>query len=100
MARTLQHNRSSTALEDGQAPCKIGMGRPQARCKVSRRVVTQRSNSRQWTSEYSVLRALTPALLARAGTCYSFADWTMAGNGIVVVLANGQEFRMEIVEAV
>jgi len=50
--------------------------------------------------EYSVLRALTPVLLARAGTCYSFADWTMAGNGIVVVLANGQEFRMEIVEAV
>ena len=50
--------------------------------------------------EYSVLRALTPALLARAGTCYSFADWTMAGHGIVVVLENGQEFRMEIVEAV
>ena len=50
--------------------------------------------------EYSVLKAMTPVLLAREGTVYSFADWTMAGNGIVVVLANGQEFRMEIVEAI
>jgi len=50
--------------------------------------------------EYSVLKALTPVLLAREGTVYSFADWTMAGSGIVVVLENGQEFRLEIVEAV
>ena len=50
--------------------------------------------------EYSVLKALTPALLAREGICYSFADWTMAGEGIIIVLENGQEFRMEIVEAV
>ena len=48
----------------------------------------------------AVLKALEPVLLARAATCYSFADWTMAGSGIVVVLENGQEFRMEIVEAV
>ena len=32
-------------------------------------------------------------------TCYSFADWTMAGEGIIIVLENGQEFRMEITEA-
>lgn len=50
--------------------------------------------------EYSLLKALTPALQTREGTCYSFADWTMAGSGIVVVLENGQEFRLEIVEAV
>ena len=50
--------------------------------------------------EYSALEGSGTSLRARAGTCYSFADWTMAGYGIVVVLANGQEFRMEIVEAV
>ena len=50
--------------------------------------------------EYSLLKVLTPALQTREGTVYSFADWTMAGEGAVVVLKNGQEFRMEIVEAV
>ena len=89
MARTLQHNRSSTALEtgtwgtSGTVPCR----------KAEKRFTAS-------DVEYSVLKALEPVLLARAATCYSFADWTMAGSGIVVVLANGQEFRMEIVEAV
>jgi len=89
MARTLQHNRSSTAIEtgtwgtSGTVPCG----------KAEKRFTTS-------DVEYSVLKALEPVLLAREGTVYSFADWTMAGNGIVVVLANGQEFRMEIVEAV
>ncbi len=38
--------------------------------------------------------------MAREGTVYSFADWTMAGSGIVLVLGNGQEFRCEITQAV
>ena len=89
MARTLQHNRSSYALDTGTwgtsstVPCR----------KAEKRFTAS-------DVEYSVLKALEPALQARKGTVYSFADWTMAGTGIVVVLANGQEFRLEIVEAV
>ena len=100
MARTLQHNRSSTALEARPGTLQDRNGKTSG----SMQGITKGCNpEKRFTPvdvEYSVLRALTPALLARAGTCYSFADWTMAGNGIVVVLANGQEFRMEIVEAV
>ena len=71
-------------------------------CLLSSTVPCRKAEKRFTASdvEYSVLKALEPALQAREGTVYSFADWTMAGSGIVVVLANGQEFRMEIVEAV
>ena len=88
MARTLQHNRSSTAIDTGtrETSGTVPCGKAEKRFTAS-------------DVEYSVLKALTPALLARAGTCYSFADWTMAGEGIIIVLPNGQEFRMEIVEA-
>ena len=89
MARTLQHNRSSYTLDTGT-------------CGTSGTVPSGKVEKRFTASdvEYSVLKALEPVLQSRKGTCHSFADWTMAGNGIVVVLANGQEFRMEIVEAV
>ena len=89
MARTLQHNRSSYTLDTGTRGTSgtVSCGKAEKRFTASE-------------VEYSVLKALEPVLLAREGTVYSFADWTMAGNGIVVVLANGQEFRMEIVEAV
>lgn len=51
--------------------------------------------------EYSVIKALTPVLQARDGTVYSFSDWTVAwdGNGVVLVLPNGQEFWLSISEA-
>ena len=88
MARTLQHNRSSYTLEatrgtSGTVPC----GKAEKRFTAS-------------DVEYSVLKVLTPALQEREGTCYSFADWTRAGDGIIIVLENGQEFRLEIVEAI
>ena len=99
MARTLQHNRSSTALDARPGTLQDRNGKTPG----SMQGITKGCNpEKRFTPvdvEYSVLRALTPALLARAGTCYSFADWTMAGEGIIIVLENGQEFRMEITEA-
>lgn len=51
--------------------------------------------------EYSVIKALTPVLQARDGKVFSFEDWTIAwdGNGVVLVLPNGQEFWLSISEA-
>ena len=49
--------------------------------------------------EYSVIKALEPALQARDGTVYSFSDWTLSGDGVVIVLPNGQEFWLTITEA-
>ena len=49
--------------------------------------------------EYSVIKALVPVLRLRDGTVYSFADWTMSGDGVVIVLFNGQEFWLTIEEA-
>ena len=49
--------------------------------------------------EYSVIKALVPVLRLRDGTVYSFADWTMSGDGVVIVLPNGQEFWLTIEEA-
>ena len=100
MARTLQHNRSSTALDARPGTLQDRNGKTSGPMQGIMKGCNPEKQFTPVDVEYSVLRALTPALLARAGTCYSFADWTMAGNGIVVVLANGQEFRMEIVEAV
>jgi hypothetical protein len=89
MARTLQHNRSSTAIDTGTR-------------ETSGTVPCRKAEKRYSTSdvEHSLLKTLEPVLLARGATCYSFDDWTMVGDGIVIVLENGQEFRMEIVEAV
>ncbi len=49
--------------------------------------------------EYSVIKALEPVLQARDGTVYSFSDWTLSGDGVVIVLPNGQEFWLTITEA-
>ena len=49
--------------------------------------------------EASVIKALTPVLQARDGTIYSFSDWTLSGEGAVIVLPNGQEFWLTITEA-
>ena len=49
--------------------------------------------------EYSVIKALEPVLEARDGTIYSFSDWTLNGEGAVIVLPNGQEFWLTITEA-
>ena len=49
--------------------------------------------------EFSVVRALEPVLSARDGTVYSFSDWTLNGEGAVIVLPNGQEFWLTITEA-
>ena len=49
--------------------------------------------------ECSVIKALTPVLSARDGTIYSFSDWTLSGDGAVIVLPNGQEFWLTITEA-
>ena len=49
--------------------------------------------------ECSVIKALEPVLEARDGTIYSFSDWTLSGDGAVIVLPNGQEFWLTITEA-
>jgi len=49
--------------------------------------------------EYSILRALAPAMDARGASAYTFDAWTLPGHGIAIVLANGQEFRCEITVA-
>ncbi len=49
--------------------------------------------------EASVIKALEPVLQARDGTIYSFSDWTLSGDGAVIVLPNGQEFWLTITEA-
>lgn len=49
--------------------------------------------------ERSIIKALEPVLQARDGTVYSFSDWTLSGEGAVIVLPNGQEFWLTITEA-
>ena len=39
------------------------------------------------------------ALEARGGSVHSFAEWTLAGHGIVLVLSTGQEFWLTLAEA-
>ena len=99
MARTRQHNRSSYTLDARPGTLQDRNGKTPGTIHGIMPGCTQEERFTPVDVEYSVLRALTPALLARAGTCYSFADWTMAGEGIIIVLENGQEFRMEITEA-
>ena len=99
MARTLQHNRSSTALDARPGTLQDRSGKTPGSLQGITKGCNPEKRFTPVDVEYSVLRALTPALLARAGTCYFFADWTMAGEGIIIVLENGQEFRMEITEA-
>ena len=49
--------------------------------------------------EASVIKALEPVLSARDGTVYTFSDWTLSGEGVVIVLPNGQEYWLTITEA-
>ncbi len=49
--------------------------------------------------ERSIIKALEPVLQARDGTVYTFSDWTLSGDGVVIVLPNGQEFWLTITEA-
>ena len=49
--------------------------------------------------ERSLMKALAPALEARGGSVHSFAEWTLAGHGIVLVLSTGQEFWLTLAEA-
>ena len=49
--------------------------------------------------ERSVLKALAPALEAKGGSAHTFADWTLSGHGIVLVLSTGQEFWLTLAEA-
>ena len=46
--------------------------------------------------ERSVLKALAPALEAKGGSVHSFAEWTLAGHGIVLRLSTGQEFWLTL----
>jgi len=64
--------------------------------------VAKKSKPKVFTTsdiEYSVIKALEPALQARDGTVYSFSDWTLSGDGAVIILPNGQEFWLTITEA-
>ena len=45
------------------------------------------------------MRVFAPALEARGGSIHSFAEWTLAGHGIVLVLSTGQEFWLTLAEA-
>ena len=49
--------------------------------------------------ERSVFKALAPALVAKGGSAHTFDDWTMSGHGVVLRLANGQEFWCTVAEA-
>ena len=40
-----------------------------------------------------------PALEAKGGSAHTFAEWTLAGHGIVLVLSTGQEFWLTLAEA-
>lgn len=66
------------------------------------KVVAKKAKPKTFTTsdiEYSVVKALVPVLQARDGTVYTFSDWTLAGDGVVIILPNGQEFWMSITEA-
>jgi hypothetical protein len=49
--------------------------------------------------EDRLVAVLTAALQARGGSVHSFAEWALAGHGIVLVLSTGQEFWLTLAEA-
>ncbi len=49
--------------------------------------------------ENRLVAMLASALQARGGSVHSFAEWTLAGHGIVLVLSTGQEFWLTLAEA-
>ncbi len=60
---------------------------------------TPTSNFTVQQIESRLVAVLAPALQARGGSVYSFAEWTFAGHGIVLVLSTGQEFWLTLTEA-
>ena len=49
--------------------------------------------------ENRLVAVLAPALQAKGGSAHTFAEWTLAGHGIVLVLSTGQEFWLTLAEA-
>ena len=49
--------------------------------------------------ENRLVAVLAPVLQAKGGSVHSFAEWTLAGHGIVLVLSTGQEFWLPLAEA-
>ncbi len=49
--------------------------------------------------EKRLVAVLSPALLAKSGVVFTFAQWTLPGHGIVLKLSSGQEFWLPISEA-
>ena len=49
--------------------------------------------------ERSLFKALAPTLEAKGGSAHTFADWTLSGHGVVLVLSTGQEFWLTLAEA-
>ena len=49
--------------------------------------------------ENRLVAVLAPALQAKGGSAHIFAEWTLAGHGIVLVLSTGQEFWLTLAEA-
>jgi hypothetical protein len=49
--------------------------------------------------ENRLVAVLAPALQAKGGSVHSFAEWTLAGHGIVLRLPNGQEYWCTVAEA-
>ena len=49
--------------------------------------------------ENRLVAVLAPALEAKGGSAHTFADWTLSGHGIVLVLSTGQEFWLTLAEA-
>ena len=48
--------------------------------------------------ESRLVAVLAPVLQAKGGSVHSFAEWTLAGHGIVLVLSTGQEFWLTLAE--
>ena len=49
--------------------------------------------------ENRLVAVLAQALQAKGGSAHTFAEWTLAGHGIVLRLPNGQEFWLTLAEA-
>jgi hypothetical protein len=49
--------------------------------------------------ENRLVAVLAPALQAKGGSAHTFAEWSLAGHGIVLVLSTGQEFWLTLAEA-
>ena len=50
--------------------------------------------------EHRLLAVLAPILEHHGGSAHTFHEWTLAGHGIVLKLANSQEFWLTVAESV